>query len=161
MLPHPLTKHLTPLASPFDEATNFHRTKSLPSQWCQISQSSTKYIARAMDWLMYTLWLWFSPWELWGIWLVDTVVLPIGLHSPSAPSDLPLTLPLGSPGSFQWLAVSICIWLSQVLEEHLRRQLYQTPICKHFLAPATQMSFNGRMDTENVVLLHNKILLSY
>jgi len=23
--------------------------------------------------------LWFSPWELWGIWLVDIVVLPMGL----------------------------------------------------------------------------------
>ena len=22
---------------------------------------------------------WLSPWELWGIWLVDIVVLPLGL----------------------------------------------------------------------------------
>jgi hypothetical protein len=28
---------------------------------------------------------------------------------------LPLTLPLWSPGSVQWLAVSICICLSQML----------------------------------------------
>ena len=39
---------------------------------------------------------WFSPWELWGVWLVDIVVLPMGLQTPSAPSVLPLTPPLGS-----------------------------------------------------------------
>ena len=39
--------------------------------------------------------------------LVDIVLL-MGLQSPSAPSVLPLALPLGSLGSAQWLAVSIC-----------------------------------------------------
>ena len=38
---------------------------------------------------------WFSPWELWGIWLVDIIVLPVGFKTPSAPSLLPLTPPLG------------------------------------------------------------------
>jgi hypothetical protein len=38
--------------------------------------------------------------------LVD-IVLPIGLQLPPAPSVLPLALPLGSPGSVGWLAVSI------------------------------------------------------
>jgi hypothetical protein len=28
---------------------------------------------------------WFSPWELWGYWLVHIVVPPIGLQTPSAP----------------------------------------------------------------------------
>jgi hypothetical protein len=28
---------------------------------------------------------WFSPWELWGYWLVHTVVPPMGLQTPSAP----------------------------------------------------------------------------
>jgi hypothetical protein len=28
---------------------------------------------------------WFSPWELSGVWLVDTVVLPVGLQTTSAP----------------------------------------------------------------------------
>jgi hypothetical protein len=31
---------------------------------------------------------WFSPWELWRIWLVDIVVLPMGLQTPSASSVL-------------------------------------------------------------------------
>jgi hypothetical protein len=51
--------------------------------------------------------------------IVD-IVLPIGLQFPSAPSVLPLALPLGSPGSVTWLAVSICICIGQVLVETLR-----------------------------------------
>ena len=39
---------------------------------------------------------WFSPWELRGIWLVDILVLPMGLQTLSAPSVLPLTPLLGS-----------------------------------------------------------------
>ena len=39
---------------------------------------------------------WFSLWELWGVWLVNIVALPMGLQIPSAPSVLPLTPPLGS-----------------------------------------------------------------
>jgi hypothetical protein len=35
---------------------------------------------------------WFSPWELWGVWLAD-VVLSMGLQTPSAPSVLSLTPP--------------------------------------------------------------------
>jgi hypothetical protein len=37
---------------------------------------------------------WFRPWELW---LVDIVVLPMGLQTPSAPSVISLTPPLGIP----------------------------------------------------------------
>jgi hypothetical protein len=76
---------------------------------------------------------WFSPWELWGTWLVD-VVLPMGLQTPSAPSVLSLTPPLGTPCSVQCLDASICLCICQVLVKPLRRQLYQTPVSKHFLA---------------------------
>ena len=62
---------------------------------------------------------WFSSCELWVVRLLDIVVLPMGLQSPSAASFLPLTLPLGSPGSVQWLTVSICICIDQVLAEPL------------------------------------------
>jgi hypothetical protein len=48
---------------------------------------------------MWTPWLWFSPWALWGVWLVDIVVLPMGLQTPSAPSDLSLTPPIKTPWS--------------------------------------------------------------
>jgi hypothetical protein len=47
----------------------------------------------------------FRPWELW---LIDIVVLPMRLQTPSAPSVLSLTSPLGTPRSAQWLAMSIC-----------------------------------------------------
>ena len=49
--------------------------------------------------------------------LVDIVVFPMELQSPLAPSVLPLALPLGSLGSVQWLAESICICMSKVLAE--------------------------------------------
>ena len=75
--------------------------------------------------------------------LVD-IVLCLGLQSPSAPAVL-LTLPLGSPSSVQWLAVSICICLSQMLAEPLRGQLYQAPLSKHFLASEIVSGFGVQM----------------
>jgi hypothetical protein len=59
-----------------------------------------------------------------GSGLVDTVVLPMGLQSSSAHSVLLLTLPYWSPTSIQWLAISICICLSQLLVEPLIGQTY-------------------------------------
>ena len=85
--------------------------------------------------------LWFSPWELWRIWLIDIVILSIGLQTPSAPSVLFLTPLLGSACSIQWLAVSIHICICQSLTEPLRRQLYQAPVIKHFLAFAIVSEF--------------------
>ena len=52
---------------------------------------------------------WFIPWELWEAWLVDVVVLPMGLQTPSDPSVLFLTPSLGTLCSVQWLAASICL----------------------------------------------------
>lgn len=34
---------LSPLASPFSEASSLHRTKCIPSHWCKIRQSSATY----------------------------------------------------------------------------------------------------------------------
>ena len=50
---------------------------------------------------------WFSPWELWGYWLVRIVLPPMGLQTPSAPWVLSLAFPLGTLCSVQWMAVSI------------------------------------------------------
>jgi len=52
-----------------------------------------------------------------GIWLVDIVVLPIVLKTPSAPSVFSLTSPLGSPCSVQWLAATTLICISSALAE--------------------------------------------
>jgi hypothetical protein len=76
---------------------------------------------------------WFSPWELWGIWLVDSVVLPMGMQTASAPLVLSLIPPLGTPCSVQWLAASIHLCICQAPAEPFRRQLYQAPISKYFL----------------------------
>ena len=86
---------------------------------------------------------WFSLWELLQVWLVVIVVLPMGLQSPSAPSAFSLTPPLESPCSVQWLAASICICIGQALAEPLRKQLYQAPDSKHFVAPAIVSVFGG------------------
>jgi hypothetical protein len=43
---------------------------------------------------------------------------------------------LGSLCSVQWLAVSIQICICQALTEPFRRQLFQIPVNKHFLASA-------------------------
>ena len=77
---------------------------------------------------------WFSPWVHWDFWLVDIVVLPIGLQTPSVLSVLSLTPPLETPYSVQWLAASINLCIYQALEEPLRKIMYQAPVSMHFLA---------------------------
>jgi hypothetical protein len=84
---------------------------------------------------------WFSPWELWGVWLVDIIVLPMGFQTPSAPSILSLTPPLGTPLSVQWLVVSIHLCICQTLAELLMRQLYQASVSKHILASTIVSGF--------------------
>ena len=69
----------------------------------------------------------FCPWEFWGYCLVHIVVPPMGLQSPSAPSVLFLTPPLGTLCSVQWFAESIHLCICQELAEPLRRQIYQAP----------------------------------
>jgi hypothetical protein len=67
---------------------------------CYISGWSRENLHELFGW-------WFSLWELWVFCLVDIVVLPIRLQTPSATSVLSLSPPLGTPCSVQWLAVSI------------------------------------------------------
>jgi len=64
----------------------------------------------------------------------------MGLQTPSAPSVLSQTPPLGPPFSVQRLAVSISLYICQALAEPLRRKLYQVPVSMHFLASATFLS---------------------
>jgi hypothetical protein len=44
---------------------------------------------------VYSGW-WFSPWEIWGVWLVE-VVLPMRLQNHLAPSDFSITPPVEDP----------------------------------------------------------------
>jgi hypothetical protein len=59
----------------------------------------------------------------------------------SAPSVILLTPPLGFLCSVWWLAASIHICIGQDLAEPLKRQLYQTPVSKHFLASTKVSGF--------------------
>ena len=71
---------------------------------------------------VYSGW-WFSPWELWWVWLVDVVVLHLGLQITSGPSVLSLTPLLGTLVSVQWLAASICLlrlWQSLSEDSYIR-----------------------------------------
>jgi hypothetical protein len=54
---------------------------------CSIFSCSHGFLSCVLsDW-------WFSPWEAWGVWLVDNVVLPMWMQMPSAPSFFALTSP--------------------------------------------------------------------
>ena len=142
VLPHPPTHFcLTPLALPFFGEWSLHRTKHLPSHWCHIRWSSDTYLAEPLNCPCILFVWWFSLWELWGVWLVDIVVLPMGLQTPSSPSVLPLTPSLRSQCSVQGLDPSTCICIGQALAEPLRRQLYQAPVSKLFMVSAIGSGF--------------------
>ena len=55
---------------------------------------------------------WLSPWELC---LVDVFVLPMRLQTPSAPSVLSQTPPLGISCSDEWLTKSMCLCIWKAL----------------------------------------------
>jgi hypothetical protein len=82
-----------------------------------------------------------SPWELWEYWLVDIVVHPMMLQTPSAPWIFSLAPPLGTLCSVQWMAVSIHFCISQALAEPFWRHLYQAPVSKHFLTSTIVSGF--------------------
>ena len=69
-------------------------------------------------------------------------VLPMGLQSPSTPLILPLALLLGYSCLVQWLGVSICICVSQVLAEPLRGQPYLASVSYCFLASSIVSGFD-------------------
>jgi hypothetical protein len=104
-VPQPPTHFHLPSFS-YTGVLSLFRTKGLSSHRCPMRPS---YICgwslRSLH--VYSLNCWFSPWKLWGIWLVDTVVLPMGLQTPSAPSVLSLIPPLGTLGSVQSLAFNV------------------------------------------------------
>jgi hypothetical protein len=58
---------------------------------------------------------WLNPWELLGDWLVNIVVLPVGMQSPSIPSVLLLAPLLRTPCLVQWLAARIRLCICKAL----------------------------------------------
>jgi hypothetical protein len=58
LLPHWYTFSCpTVPTSPYTGASNQHRTKGLPSYWCQTRQSSATYVSVAVNSSLYTPWL--------------------------------------------------------------------------------------------------------
>ena len=127
-----------PIHSCLTGASSLHRTKSLSSH-----QGHPLLHMQLEPWVPPCVlfgW-WFSPWELWGYWLVHIVVPPMGLQTPSAPWVLSLAPSLGTLCSVQWMTVSIHFCICQALAEPLRRQLYQAPVSKHLLASTIVSGF--------------------
>jgi hypothetical protein len=86
---------------------------------------------------------WLSLWELWGYWLVHTVVPPMRLQTPSDPLVLSRASPMGTQCSAQWMDVSLHLCICQALAKPLRRQLYQALISKHLLTSTIVSGFGG------------------
>ena len=84
---------------------------------------------------------WFNPRELWGYWLIHIVAPSMRLQNTSAPWVLSQAPSLRTLCSVQWMTVSILFCIFQALAEPLRRQLYQAPVSKHFLASAILSGF--------------------
>jgi hypothetical protein len=82
LFPYPPTPTSWPWHSPVLGHIKFVRLRGLSSQWWPSRPSYARYAAR------YT--------SSGGYWLVHTVVLPIGLQTPSAPWVLSLALPMGA-----------------------------------------------------------------
>ena len=107
-------------------------------------RTTTTYAAGAMctPWLM-TIFL--------GVLvdcLVDTVVLPVGLQSPWTPSAFSLSILLGTFGSVQWLAVSICLCICRALAGCRRRQPCQAPFSMLYLASTIVSGFLYEMNSQ-------------
>jgi hypothetical protein len=95
LLPHPMLTNLpTPTSWPWHSPILGHRA---------FTESRTS--PPIDDWLGHPLlhmqlksWVppcgfcgwWFSPWEIWGYWIIHIVVHPIGLQTPLAPWVLSL-----------------------------------------------------------------------
>jgi hypothetical protein len=105
------THPVTPVSPPWHSPTLRHRalTETRASPPIDVQQGHPLLHMWLEPWVPPCVLLgwWFSPWELrsggggGGVaaWLVDIVVLPMGLQTPSAPSVLYLAPPLGTPCS--------------------------------------------------------------
>jgi len=87
----PTHSQLTSLAFFYTEALSFHRSIDARRGHPLLHEQVEPWVPACslFGW-------WFSSWEFWGVWLVDIVVLPMGLQNPLAPTVIVLTSPLGS-----------------------------------------------------------------
>ena len=73
--------------------------------------------------------------------MVDTVAPPTGLQTPSAPSVPSPTLPSGTPSSVQWFVCELLPLYLSGSGRATRRQPYQAPVSKNFLASSIPSRF--------------------
>ena len=94
----PLTTTSLPqcLGIPVHWETHPHLTKGLFSHWCQQCCPLRHKLEPWVSPCVLTGWC-FSPWEFLPVWLVDNVILPMGVLSLSATSVLSLVPSLGTP----------------------------------------------------------------
>jgi hypothetical protein len=138
---HPPTHSYLPILNsptPTGQLSSHHRTKDLSCHWWQGHPLKYMHLEPCI-----LLCLWLSPWELWGNWLVNIVVLPVGLQSPPTSSVLSLTTLLGILCSVQWLAVSIPLYICKALAGPPGRQPYQAPFSMNFLASTIVSGFGN------------------
>jgi hypothetical protein len=82
-------------------------------------------------------------------WLIDIVVLPMGLQTTSTPSVPSLTPLLETLCSVQWLAANIHLCFCNALSGPLRRQPYQAPFSMHFLVSTIVSGFGNCIGNES------------
>jgi hypothetical protein len=85
-------------------SSSLHRTNGFPSQRCQIRNPSSTYSAGAMAPSMCTLW-YFSPRELWELWLVSFSPCP----------NFSIRVPVLSPNVWLCISASFLVQLWQSL----------------------------------------------
>jgi hypothetical protein len=120
------------LAFPYTGASSLHRTKGLSFHWWLGHPLLHKRLEPWVPPCVFFGW-WFSPWELWGYWLVHIVVPPTGLQIPSAPCVLSLTPALRTLCSNGWLwastSVFVRLWQSLSGDSYIR--LLSASTCWH------------------------------
>jgi hypothetical protein len=108
--------------SPFPGTSSLLRVKCIFSHWTQTRQFSAVYMSGTFGQLIYDAWLVAQCLRSQGSRLVETAGLPMESLSSCPSSILPLIQPQGSSISIQWLGISICLCLSQLLVGPLRGQ---------------------------------------
>ena len=136
LLPYSATHScLSSLAFPYPGSTSPHRNKGLPSHGCQTRQSSATYAAGVIPHppthTLCTLLLVVQSLGALGagVWFVDIVVFHTMLQTPSSPSVLALTSPLGSLHLVQSTSVLVQFW--QSLSGNRCTRLLSVSTCWH------------------------------
>ena len=121
---------------------SLHRTKGLSSHWCLI-RPSICYVGRWSlgSFHVYSLDGGLVPVSSGGSgWLI--LLFFLWVVNPFSSLSLVSSFSIRNPSSVQWVASSIHLCICQALAEPLRREIYQAPLSKHFLASTLVSGFD-------------------